>query len=123
MSITREIWDIGDTIAILHENIRNASGDLITDFNNYVFNATLKSSKSDADASALVKINTSAFTITAADSKAVGFLATESIRSSITVGQDYYLDAQIVDGAGNVATTLRRRIEFRQDISRRYDDS
>ena len=98
MSITREIWDIGDTIAILHENIRNASGDLITDFNNYVFNATLKSSKSDADASALVKINTSAFTITAADSKAVGFLATESIRSSITVGQDYYLDAQIVDG-------------------------
>lgn len=123
MSITREVWDIGDTIGILHENIRNASGDLVTDFTGYVFNATLKSAVSDADASALVKINTSSFTITAADSRAVGFLATESIRSTITVGSDYYLDAQIVDGAGNVATTLRRRIEFRQDISRRYDDS
>ena len=120
MSI-RENWNRGDTIAISHEEIKDSSDSLVTDFTGWKFHATLKASKSDADASAIATLNTSNFTITAGSSKAIGYLGTESL--SLTLGQDYYLDAQIIDGGGNVSTVLERIIVFKQDVTRRTTDS
>lgn len=118
-----EYWPIGDTLVIKHTEIKDADDALVTDFTGWKFHATLKAALSDDDASATKKINTSSFTVTDASSKAIGYMETESVRGTITLGNDYYLDAQIIDASGNVATVIRRLINFYQDTSKRTTDT
>ena len=120
-TITRESWNRGDTIAIVHTEIKNVDGVLVTDFTGFIFQATLKASKSDADSSAIIKLNTSDHVLNDANSSAKVYLETESL--SLSLETDYFLDAQIIDANGYVSTTLERIILFKRDITQRVTNS
>lgn len=115
-----EHWKRGDTITILNEQIKTYAGVLVTDFTGWKFHATLKASQNDLDSAAVKVLATSDFTVDQAASSAVGFMETESLTLSLNTG--YFLDAQIVDGNGNVTTILERIIVFTQDTGRRTTD-
>lgn len=115
----REKWMRGDTIAIELEDIKDVTGALVTDFTGYKFHASLKLNKTDLDGAALALIETSGFVTSGSTARA--YLVTEGL--SLTLGADYYLDAQVIDGNSYVSTLLQRIINFEQDISRRVVDT
>ena len=119
-NIKKETCKRGDTLTILHESIKTYDGVLVTDFTNWKFQATLKASQADLDSAAVKILATSDFTVNSAENSAVGFMETESLSLALNTG--YFLDAQIIDGNGNVATVLERVVEFTQDTGRRTAD-
>lgn len=121
---TTEYWKRGDAIAIYHTNVKDVYGAILTSFTGYQFHATLKANRDDIDADAIAELNTSDFTtaVTGTTSNsAVAHMKTNSL--SLTLGNEYYLDAQIVDPNSNPATVLSRIIIFEQDTTTRIVDT
>lgn len=119
VSETTENWKRGDTIAIVHKDVKDYNGNIVSSFTGYKFHATLKANRDDADGVAIATLDTSDFTTSASATTniAVGNMVTNAL--TLTLGKEYYLDAQIVDANNYVATVLQRIIIFEQDITTR----